>query len=217
MRVGRAERTTRDRAGDAIECSHHLSGAASMHMTLQIILIATLLVLLSAAPTTAPSRPAPAEPAFVDLPAMQLAGVATYGHPSDGSFAKLWSALDSVVQKSEGLRTERYAYGVEMYPPTWQADQKWGYLVGCEVADASRAPTYLVRCELPAGTYAVFRVPGGIDGIPDAYRWIYHTWLPISGYALARPLDVERHVLDPNVKPPAEHVVEILIPVKKKP
>ena len=187
-----------------------------MHIPLQIILIATLLILLAAVPATAPSQPAPAEPTFVDLPAMQLAGVATYGHPSDGSFAKLWYAFDSVVQKSEGLRTDRYGYGVEMYPPNWQAQQKWGYLVGCEVADASRVAAYLVRCELPAGRYAVFRVPGGIEGIPDAYHWIYHTWLPISGYALAHPLDVERHVLDPNVKSPAEHVVEILLPVRKK-
>lgn len=153
-------------------------------------------------------------PTFVELPAMEVAGIATFGSPEGGLFAKLWSNFPTVVDHQPGLKASNYCYGVELYPPGFPKKWEWTYLCACPVEDPAKLPQHLVRVPIPAGTFAVFTVPG--DDIPQAlnnlkqvFGYAYKQWLPNSEYVTSASIDLERY--DSKAK-----TVEILIPVKKK-
>ncbi len=155
----------------------------------------------------------PIEPTFEQLPGMEMAGIATFGGPPSGLFPALWSNFPANVDNQPGLSTQPYCYGVELYPPGFPKKFEFTYVAAGQVVDASKLPFHLLRFSVPAGQYAVFRVPGNIAEavkiIGQAFRYAYDQWLPNSGYKMPVSLDLERYNSQKGT-------VEILLPVIQK-
>jgi len=72
--------------------------------------------------------------------------------------------------------------GAETYGVIHAAtDEGFDYLTGVAVAAKTPAPAGLIRLDLPARTYAVFRHPGHVSEIRRVCNTIWSEWLPESG------------------------------------
>lgn len=81
------------------------------------------------------------------------------------------------------------------------------------VAEDLHLPEGLEQMHLAAGRHAVLRMTGPYSGLPAAYRWFYHEWLPGSG-AVARAAPVlEIYLNDPSTVAPEALITEICLPV----
>jgi AraC family transcriptional regulator len=90
--------------------------------------------------------------------------------------------------------------------------EKWAAI---EVADFKTIPEGMEAYALPGGLYAVFIHKGGPKNGPETFRYIYNTWLPVSGYALDNRPHFE--ILGDKYRqddPASEE--EIWIPIKPK-
>ena len=159
------------------------------------------------------------EPTFTDLKPMTFAGIATYTGIDSSRITELWNKRFSDVMTDAGgrgntnlgLDKSRYAYGLELFPPSFKFKHEFTYMACFAVSDASRVPLHLVQSSVPAATYAVFKVPGGLKGMGETYQFIYQRWLPTSGYDIAFPFDIERY--DTAAEHGGTLSVEILLPV----
>lgn len=88
---------------------------------------------------------------------------------------------------------------------------------GCvEVSRFEDTPNGMVTRTVPAGTYAVFSVKGGIGAIPPAYQYIFEQWLPRSGYEMD-PRGVELEIYGESFTPEKGAELQIATPIVKKP
>jgi predicted transcriptional regulator YdeE len=112
-----------------------------------------------------------------------------------------------------GLDTGKYAYGLELYPDTFDQKRRFTYMACYPVSDSTKVPIYLLQRIVPAAKFAVFKVPGGLAGLGAAFTYIYTRWLPNSGYEHALHMDMERYDLTADRKAAEAPPVEILIPI----
>ena len=161
------------------------------------------------AQTTKPFK----EPTVSELPAMELAGIAAYGSAEKKTFAKLWESWPANVDNQPGLSCTP-CYGLVLILPTSDKDHQYMYLASGEVVDAAKAPKHLLRYSVPAGSYAIILIDGGVpEGLANlgpAIHYFYSEWLPKSDYENAAPFNIERY----HSK---NKTIELLFPIKKKP
>ncbi len=80
-------------------------------------------------------------------------------------------------------------YSVEVYDDLsyferFNPDAQFTKWAGVEVTQLPRLPEGMEILEIPAGLYAVFNYKGASGDVPEAYQYIYGTWIPQSGYDL---------------------------------
>jgi AraC family transcriptional regulator len=153
---------------------------------------------------------------FIDKGEMLLAGVACYGEPSKGLFKRAWGRLGKRFGHIGNRVNERECFGLELYGPEFHAERVWTYLAAVEVTSLEELPMDMVARKIPASTYAVFTVHGAIEAIGPAFRQIYDTWLPSSGYELRHPYDFELYDERFNLAEPDKSAMDIYVPVAKK-
>ena len=66
------------------------------------------------------------------------------------------------------------------------------------------------------GPYAVLRHAGPYGGLPDAYRWLYGTWLSTSGRELRHAPAYEVYVNNPQDTPPEKLITDIYLPLEPR-
>jgi AraC family transcriptional regulator len=64
------------------------------------------------------------------------------------------------------------------------------------------------------GYYAKLCYKGPYADMKDAYRWLYGTWLPGSGYEAANAPVLEHYLNNPQNVPPTELLTEICLPLE---
>jgi AraC family transcriptional regulator len=156
------------------------------------------------------------EPRFVEKGEWLLAGVACFGEPSGGLFKRAWDRLGKRLCNIGNRVNEREAFGLELYGPEFHIERLWTYLAAVEVTSLEGLPMDMVARKIPAATYAVFTVHGAIEAIGPAFRQIYDTWLPRSGYELRHPYDFELYDERFDIGAPDRSAMDIYIPVAKK-
>ena len=67
------------------------------------------------------------------------------------------------------------------------------------------------------GLYARLRYKGPYADMKDAYRWLYNTWLPHSGYEAADAPCFEDYLNNPRDVPPTELLTDIHLPLASRP
>lgn len=67
------------------------------------------------------------------------------------------------------------------------------------------------------GPYARLRYQGPYADMKDAYRWLYGTWLPASGYDAAHAPTVEKYLNSPQEVAPTELLTDICLPLETLP
>ncbi len=83
------------------------------------------------------------------------------------------------------------------------------------MTDLEEMPGPLLAKRLPALTYAVFHVTGGIAKIGEMFRHAYMEWLPASDYEVAYPFDFEFYGEEFKGDVP-ESAMDVYIPVRPK-
>lgn len=107
-------------------------------------------------------------------------------------------------------------YGVckELWKENHLEDQ-FNYCAGVEVKKDSKAPEGMEIIYIPKRKYAIFTHRGGIKELSLTNQYIWSTWLPQSGFELAKSPDLE--VYPGNFKPPMNEVpFEIWVPIQEK-
>lgn len=136
------------------------------------------------------------EPKIERKEAFTLVGLAGKTSQADNRIPALWAAFlpragEVPLRKGGGA-----SYGVCEYvdPLSMSEDTEWTEFVGVEVEEAAAEPPEgMVRKTLPARRYAVFTHRGGLDTLGATYDYIYKTYIPRSGLALAEAEDFERY------------------------
>jgi AraC family transcriptional regulator len=134
------------------------------------------------------------EPKIVTKPAFTVVGMKYLGKNETNEIPQLWEKF----MPREGeikQRANPFGYGVMD-----NFDEKTGdfdYLAGIEVKDISDIPEGMESWQVPEQTYAVFGC--NLKNIKQAFKQIYHQWLPKSGYQRAQGPEFEFY--DDSFKP----------------
>jgi AraC family transcriptional regulator len=156
------------------------------------------------------------EPKIVDKPAISLIGMVYFGDPSTGEFAKTWDRFMKLNVDIPGRTSLTEWIGLEFYTEDFWQNHKWFYMVCVETKNLDAIPLPLVAKHLPACTYAVFTVRGGLKKLGEGFHYVYETWLPNSGYQVAYPFDFEFYQDGRFKGDEEESEIDIYIPIALK-
>jgi AraC family transcriptional regulator len=130
------------------------------------------------------------KPVLVEREAVRLVGVMSLLSAKRGEHA-LWAWLEEELVTGEGLPAAGERWGVAYYAAGWER-RGYSYMAGVEAPAERAAPPGLAMQVLPGGEWARFVHKGPTRELGLTLDYIFHTWLPRSGRALARPLVVEQ-------------------------
>ncbi len=133
------------------------------------------------------------EPRIVTRGPMTVAGVTLFGSPERTDLAQAWTLFGDVAGELEWVRESKRVYGLQVYPPAFPHVFAYTYMACVELPEGVEVPVRMFRKDIPAARYAVVESPDGVEGIAEAYRWLYEDWMPESEYELALPYDFEQY------------------------
>ncbi len=118
-------------------------------------------------------------PQIITRPAFVVIGVKYQGRNENNEIPQLWDAfLPDRAAEITGKVNPNVAYGVEDH---YDAETgEFDYVAGFEVSADTPTPDGMVRWQIPAQTYAVFK--GSLPRIKEMYAHAYRQWLPQSNY-----------------------------------
>jgi AraC family transcriptional regulator len=122
----------------------------------------------------------------------------------------LWRRFGPLIDTIPA-RLHHTTYGVG-----YKADGKgnFDYLCGVEVFSLDNLPAGITGLDLPAQRYTVFTHRGHISTLHLIWRHIWHTWVNISGHAVASGPNYEFYGEDFNPQA-GTGTVEIWLPIKE--
>ena len=156
------------------------------------------------------------EPKIVARPELALVGTVYFGDPSSGEFARTWHRFmqhsADILERANGTES----LGLEFYPEDFWQEHKWFYMACVETKNLDAIPISMVGKRLPACTYAVFTIKGGVKKLGEGFRYAYDTWLPNSSYQIAHPFDFEVYEEGRFKGDEEDSEIDIYIPIKLK-
>jgi predicted transcriptional regulator YdeE/DNA-binding transcriptional MerR regulator len=130
------------------------------------------------------------EPKIITRPPFTMVGMRYFGNNQNQEISKLWGAANQHLDKLKNVNPEWGAIGLCITVPDAPAGE-FEYVAGLVVSKVEDLPEGFVVREVPSYKYAVFTHVGALTTLKDTYQYIYHTWLPQSGYELAGNIDFE--------------------------
>ena len=97
----------------------------------------------------------------------------------------------------------------ELVPPE---KRRWDACV--ELHTTAEPPTDIVLDSIPAGRYAVYTHKGAYDAIPEAYGYLFGSWLPESGEVLDDRPSMEIYHNTPFDTKPDDLLTDLCVPLK---
>ncbi len=95
----------------------------------------------------------------------------------------------------------------------WDYEENFDFLVGTEVGDETVPPPDFVKYTLPPAKYMLFTIPGNSsEKLIYAWKYIYGTWLPNSGYDRGDRDDFE--VFDDRFQDPVNPLSDIYLSIR---
>ena len=150
------------------------------------------------------------EPKIVTRPAFTVVGMKYRGKNEKDEIPQLWEKFMPRTVEVKHKVNPNVCYGVED-----KYDEKTGefdYLAAFEVQDTSNIPEGMESWQVPEQTYTVFSC--NLKNIKQAFRQIYHDWLPRSVYQRAGGPDFEYY--DESFKPNQGKLdLHFYVPVRK--
>jgi len=154
--------------------------------------------------------------AIVELPSWHIAYI-RYTGPYKGDsalFARLWNKL-AAWAAPRGLlhRPDSVFLTLCHDDPEITMEEKLRISVGIGIDDTITPSGEVGTLRLPGGTYAVCRFLLGPQDYPDAWGWMYGTWLPLSGYQPDDRIAFERIHQQQGFNADGKISIDICIPV----
>lgn len=156
------------------------------------------------------------EPKIIQKPEILLVGMAVYADPPSGEFPNVWHRFMQHHEELPDNHNTSESIGLEFYLPDMEQTHKWYYMACVEVYNLDNIPIRMVAKRLPASTYAVYTVKGGIKKLGEGFRYVYDSWLPDSNYEIAYPYDFELYQEGRFKGDEQDSEIDIYIPVKLK-
>lgn len=153
---------------------------------------------------------------IVEKPEINLVGMVCYDNPSSGEFAETWHRFMQYDIDLPARSNTTDSYGLEFYTKEMEQTHKWFYMACVPVDNLEIIPIRMVAKRLPASTYAVYTVRGGLKKLGEGFRYVYDTWLPNSSYKVAHPFDFELYQEGRFKGEEQDSEIDIYIPVKLK-
>jgi AraC family transcriptional regulator len=159
------------------------------------------------------------EPIFQRKEAFKIAGIERYTDTGIPAIRDAWAEFSKRSHEIQNAILPG-VYGIEDYSRDFDMNEggfpKYYYIAGYEVSDLANIPSGMAGMEIPAANYAVFTYKGAIDGIHAFFEFIYHEWLPKSGFSMDPKLNLDfEHYSEPNMD--MNNVqLEIWVPVMKE-
>lgn len=145
-------------------------------------------------------------------PARRLAAM-----PHIGPYSEIGRAYDRLlaVAADRGLQDQmRGMVGVFHDDPYQVAPANLRSHAGMEVGPRIAVDQPLEKLSLVKGRHAVLRLTGPYAGLPAAYDYLYHVWLPGSGEVAAKGPSYERYLNSPMDTALQDLVTEICVPLQ---
>jgi AraC family transcriptional regulator len=134
---------------------------------------------------------------FEESPPRTFASLAGPGGYALGGLVETWVELIELGRQLALIPDEDVdAWGVARDSPDVSATELCRYEACIPCAPDARLSPPLVRSEMPAGRYAVFRWEGPADALAEAYREVYSCWFPESSLAPADLVSWDHYVTD---------------------
>ena len=126
------------------------------------------------------------QPTIKDMPGFIVVGMEYVGKNQHREISQLWEVFNPRRGEIPHLVQPLVAFGVT---GVMRPDGTFSYLAGYAVSAVEQLPAGMTAVTVPPARYAVFTHRGPLFGVPhdlDAtYQYIYHSWLPASGFKRA--------------------------------
>lgn len=149
------------------------------------------------------------EPRYEEKAAFRAVGMSIVTTAMSSEIPGLWFKFAPRIGEISPVSEPRVSYGIMRN----MDDQtgKFEYVAAVPVGPDAVFPQDMIELELEAKTYAIFDAT--LSTIGEVFGQIHQSWLPMSGYALAKTPFFERYgetfnPMDPN------SALEIYIPVE---
>jgi AraC family transcriptional regulator len=147
-----------------------------------------------------------------DVPPARVVGFKHIGAYTDigVSFEKLAAVLFSrdLFAKAGAM------VGIYYDDPSATSEESLNSVAGVVLPEDVLVPEDCVVDIVEGGKHAVLTFQGHYSGLPEAYQWLYGTWLPASGHEPADAAVSEVYLNSPRDVPPQELLTEIHLPLK---
>jgi AraC family transcriptional regulator len=164
------------------------------------------------------ARGAYPRPEVVELDAFQVAGLMTIVRKDPPAISRLWDLLaDELSARADPASTPAYC-ALSIYPENW-AEAGYLYLAGVEAREpaiehSTEHASSLVRKAIPALTCVQANHQGPGQALSLTLDYVYHTWLPKSGWRPTQPWVIERFGRDPREVEGEPLEREVYLPVR---
>jgi AraC family transcriptional regulator len=133
------------------------------------------------------------EPQIVHLDEMTVVGMQSLINTQCNLIAKLWERFLQRYKEISHVAAEPEAmFGVSFEMVEIPSDQKqeflFFHLVGQPVSSTEDIPEGMTYKRVPAHKYAKFTHKGVLAELEETYKYIFHQWLPTSGYSYEGPV-----------------------------
>jgi len=155
------------------------------------------------------------EPKIIKKSAFTMVGLPYFGKNQNQEIHELWNQFNRRMAQIGSVKhdTGEACIGLCITPDDGPIEGAFEYVAGLPVSEIEDIPEDFVVREVSEHTYAVFAHEGDLASLGKTYEYIYETWLPQSGYALAQKLDFEYYNEDFRDFAP-DSVFYIYIPIK---
>ncbi len=155
------------------------------------------------------------EPTIVHKPEFTIVGLEGPSSQANNRIPALWDAFLPRGGEIKDPVPGGGSYGICGYldVKTMDENTEWTETVGAEAYGKAPLPQGMVKKTMPARRYAVFCHKGALDTLRTTYDYIYKTYLPKSGLALAHADDFEYYDQRFSLSDPERSEMFIYIPL----
>jgi AraC family transcriptional regulator len=148
-----------------------------------------------------------------ELQTKHVAFVANLGGYDQAKIARTWERLCAWAAPL-GLLRNAETIGISFDDPDVTPRDKCRYYACVAVPHDTVPPREIGLYDIPGGKHAIHRFEGTGAQIADAYRDLYGTWLPQSGFEPADAPCFEVYLSTPGEDPEGLFVMDICMPVR---
>jgi AraC family transcriptional regulator len=148
-----------------------------------------------------------------DLKAKHVAYVACLEGYDYEKIGKAWDRLCAWAGP-QGLLDGAETIGISFDDPDITPKNKCRYYACITVPSHITPPREICLLDIPGGPHAILPFEGTATQIADAYRDLYGTWLPQSGFEPGDSPALEIYRATPESDPEGRFLMDICLPIK---
>jgi AraC family transcriptional regulator len=127
---------------------------------------------------------------------------------------KAWKTLVAAAQQNGWFGPNTMQIGIGHDNPEVTPADELRYDACLTVGDQVQPSGEVQVQEIFGDEYAIVTHRGSYAGLPVAYRWIFHEWIPSSGWAIRKTPCFEVYVNNPNSTAEEDLITEIYVPLE---